>query len=79
MWGLQPHYLGAWTLGVPRLDLCGLRVSLISDRAPVFLCVFALSRPGGCKVWVGFGSRPLVFSRLSLDWRPASLEPLGPV
>ena len=51
----------------------GLRFSN-SDSVPVFLCVFFhLSRPGGCKVWAGSGSRLLVF----LGALPGGLEALN--
>ena len=51
----------------PCLDLYRFRVLSNSDRAPVFLFVFQhLSRPGGCKVWAGSGSRLLMFDDRAL-------------
>ena len=42
----------------PCLDRCGIKVSLISDRAHVYLiCVLHLFRPEGCMVWAGSGAR----------------------
>ena len=42
----------------PRLDFLRVQGSLELYRAPVFLFVFLhLSRPGGCKVGLGSGSR----------------------
>ena len=65
----------------PRLNLYRLRkfrVLLNSDRATVSF-FWHLPRPGGCQVWAGSSSRPLVLFRLSFGWRPPILERLGPV
>ena len=70
----------------PCLDLYGFRVLSNSDRAPVFLLVLCtrlfrdwalprhLSRPGGCAVWAGSGSKVLVLIEIELAWRPLNLE-----
>ena len=71
----------------PCLDLYGFRALSNSDRVPVFLFVLCtrlfrdwalpghLSRPGGCTVWAGSGSRVLVLIEIEPAWRPSSLEP----
>ena len=75
----------------PCLDLYRFRLRVLSnsDRAPVILIVLCtrlvrdwalpghLSRPGGCTVWAGSGSRVLVLIEIEPAWRPLSLEPGG--
>ena len=55
----------------PRLDLCGFRVSLISDRAPFFLFVFCTCLDqAGARFGLGL-TRRLCFCKLSIDWKEA--------
>ena len=68
----------------PSFNLCVFRISLISDCpdcALVFLFVFWTRldslHQGECKVWVGSGSRPEVFFKLSLGWRLQTLSSWG--
>ena len=42
----------------PRLSLYGFKACL---RSCLLVCFLHLFRPGGCKVWAGSGSSPLVF------------------
>ena len=64
----------------PRLDLYGFRVLSKSDRAPVFLFDFCTCLDqAGARFELGLARGFLCFLKLSLAWRPPSLEPGGPV
>ena len=63
----------------PCLDLYGFRVLSNSDRAPVFLIFCSCLDQAGARFGLGLARGFLCLLRLSLAWRPSSLEPAGPV
>ena len=62
------------------LDLYGFKVLSNSNRVPVFLLVFCTCLDqAGARFGLGLARSFLCLLRLSLAWRPSSLEPSGPV